>query len=70
MIDIVDTPASVMPSATPTEADLAAWQALSRDEQLRRLRASLSQPDCSTVSSRAMSEILSCAQAAAKQRNG
>jgi hypothetical protein len=59
----------VMPSATPTEAELAAWAALSRDEQLRRLRACLTHPDATTPSSATMTDILARAHARLS-RNG
>jgi len=60
----------VMPSATPSEADIEAWQALPRDEQLRRLRETITHADCGAVSANTMSDILSRAQAAAKLRHG
>lgn len=56
----------VMPSATPSPAEIAAWDALSRDEQLRRLRASFEDPDCSRVSTMSMAEILESALAKSK----
>eukprot|EP01037_Dinobryon_pediforme_P017869 gene17869-18098_t len=64
--------ADVMPSATPTEAELAAWATLPRDEQLRRLRAVLTHPDATTPSNATMSDILVRAHARsdAKPRNG
>ena len=61
----------VMPSATPSEADIAAWNELTRDEQLRRMREYLSHPDSSTVSGDSMADILALAQGrAATRRNG
>lgn len=61
----------VMPSATPSEADIAAWQALPRDEQLRRLREVLSHPDASIDCGQTMEEILAEArQRAAKRDRG
>jgi hypothetical protein len=62
--------AAVMPSATPSDAEIAAWQALPRDEQLRRLRAALSDADCSEASPSTMSDILNQARDAAKRRHG
>jgi hypothetical protein len=56
---------SVMPSVTPDDADITAWQSLSRDEQVRRLRAHLAHPDCSTVSPQTMQDILLQAKARA-----
>ncbi len=58
--------ADVMPSATPSSAEIAAWEALSRDEQLRRLRKSFEDPDCSRVSTMTMAEILESALADSK----
>jgi len=70
MNDTTTFPA-VTPSATPSDAKIFAWQALPRDEQLRRLRLELSHPDCSTVSDATMEEIRVRGQgAAAKFRNG
>ena len=46
------------PSATPTEAERAAWAALSRDEQIQLTSAALNHPDCSSVATESMSEIL------------
>jgi uncharacterized protein YbaP (TraB family) len=59
-----------MPSATPSDTDLAVWQALPRDEQLRRLQERLAHPDCAAASTATMSDILSRAQAATKLRHG
>jgi hypothetical protein len=41
MMKSTDAIADVMPSATPTEEEIRAWEALPRDEQLRRMRAVL-----------------------------
>jgi hypothetical protein len=61
----------VMPSATPSEAEIAAWQTLPRDEQLRRLRLILSHPDCDRVSETTMDDIRAKGQAlAARLRDG
>jgi hypothetical protein len=54
-----------MPSATPTEEQIRIWQALPRDEQLRRLRVALTRPDCATVTTASMDEILAEARARA-----
>jgi hypothetical protein len=59
---------AVMPSATPTDAEIAAWQALPRDQQLLRLRAALADPDCSEVSTSTMSDVLDQARDAANRR--
>jgi hypothetical protein len=61
---------AVMPAPTPTEAEIAAWQALPRDEQMRRLRATLTTMDCSEVSPSTMNDVLNQARDAAKRRHG
>jgi hypothetical protein len=55
--------AQVTSTATPSEEDIRKWDALSRDEQVRRLRAVLTQPDCSAVTTDTMSDILAKARA-------
>ncbi len=57
-----DKPTRVMPSATPTEAELAAWATLPRDEQVRRYQEALAHPDCSTPTDDSMSDILAAAR--------
>jgi uncharacterized protein YbaP (TraB family) len=55
MVDtLIDT---VMPSAAPTKKEIAAWQALPRDEQLRRMRQMLTSPEASTACDTTMAEI-------------
>lgn len=61
---------AVTPSATPTEAEIRAWEALPRDEQLRLLRESLTQPECSMVSSDTMNDVLAEARRLATARGG
>ena len=70
MKDATDNIVDVMPSATPTEEDIRKWDALPRDEQLRRLRAVLTQPDCATATPDTMSDILAEARARADSRRG
>ncbi|HMK89099.1 MAG TPA: hypothetical protein VK446_05640 [Methylocystis sp.] len=48
---------AVMPSATPSEAEIAAWNELPRDEQVRRLRQMLTSPEASMPSGVTMAEI-------------
>jgi uncharacterized protein YbaP (TraB family) len=69
MNEKTDTLDQVMPSATPTEEEIRAWQALPRDEQLRRLRAVLMHPDCATETSATMSEILKEAHSRSDKRS-
>jgi hypothetical protein len=58
----------VMPSATPTDDEVRIWQALPRDEQLRRLRAALTHPHCTAVTTASIDEILAEARARSDSR--
>jgi hypothetical protein len=70
MSDTIALP-DVMPSAASSEAEIAAWQTLPRDEQLRRLRLVLSHPDCDRVSDATIDDIRVKGQAlAARSRDG
>jgi hypothetical protein len=61
---ITDMKTRAMPSPLPpTEAELAEWNALSREEQVNRYREALSHPDCDIVAKTTMPEILAEAQA-------
>jgi hypothetical protein len=51
-----------LPSATPEEADVKAWNALSRQAQLNRYREALAHPDCDALSALQMSDILNAAR--------
>ena len=66
MSTIEKTDADVRPKSTPSPAEIAAWDALPRDEQLRRLRESFEDHDCSRPSTMTMADILENALAAAK----
>jgi hypothetical protein len=68
MSDTITTAIPVMPSATPSEDEIAAWEALPRDEQLRRLRALLSSEEASTATDTTMAEILAEARRRADDR--
>jgi len=65
-------PDDSMAFAMPTSNEIAAWNALPRDEQLARLRQECSHPDCDIVIGESMAEILALAQerAARKQHAG
>jgi hypothetical protein len=65
-----DTLTRVMPSATPTEEEIAAWNELPRDEQLKRYRELFSHPDCNTVSGATMADILTEARRRSALRRG
>jgi hypothetical protein len=59
------------PSALPpTEAELAAWRALSRDEQLTRYRDALQAPDAGRVSKATMADVLTTARQRVAGRRG
>jgi hypothetical protein len=61
----------MLPSATPTGAELAAWTALPRDEQVRRYQEALAHPDCSQPSNDTMDDVLTIArQRVAARANG
>ncbi|MGH6770705.1 MAG: hypothetical protein ACRECO_16985 [Xanthobacteraceae bacterium] len=62
MNDTTDKLAGTMPSATPSEEDIRNWEALPRDEQLRRLRAALTHPDSATTTPDTMSDVLAAAR--------
>ena len=51
-----------MPSATPTEAEIEAWIALPRDEQVRRYQEMFKHPDCNTFTADTPDEILAAAR--------
>jgi hypothetical protein len=71
MAQTTDKLTRVMPSATPTEAELAAWDALPRDEQIRRYQEMLKHPDCNTFTTDSADDILAAArQRVAARRNG
>jgi len=52
----------VTPSATPTEAELAAWTALEREAQVSRYRETLKRPYCSAVTGDGMRDVLEAAR--------
>ena len=52
----------VMPSAMPSEAEIAAWNDLPRDEQVRRMRLALTHPDRAKSSPHTMDDILALAR--------
>jgi hypothetical protein len=62
MSDEAKSDINVMPSATANEAEIAAWNAPSRDQQVRRYREVLSHPACDTITDDSMSDILAAAR--------
>jgi hypothetical protein len=67
-----DTKTRAMPSALPpSEAELAEWNALTRDEQIARYREFFAHPDCNTFTDETAEEIIAAAQTqAAARRHG
>jgi hypothetical protein len=66
-----DKSTRTLPSATPTEAEIAAWDALSRDEQVRRYQEALSHSDCGVSTDDSMNDVLVAArQRVAARTNG
>lgn len=60
---MTDTKTRAMPSPLPpTEAELSAWNALTRDEQLARYREYLEHPDCQRITDANMAEVLATAR--------
>jgi hypothetical protein len=59
----------VVPSATPTEAELTAWAALSREAQVSRYREALMHPDRGATTGDSMSDILAAERQRVAARN-
>jgi hypothetical protein len=53
----------VLSALPPTEADFAAWHALSREAQLARYREALQAPDAGRVSKATMADVLAAHEA-------
>jgi hypothetical protein len=71
MSQTTDKRIRALPSATPTEAELAAWDALSRDEQVRWYQEMFKHPDCNNFTTDTPDDILAAArQRVAARRNG
>ncbi len=68
---MTETATRPFPSARPpTEAELAIWRALSRDEQLARYRDALQAPDARRVSEATMADVLTAARQRVAARRG
>ncbi len=68
---MTETAMRPFPSALPpTEAELAAWRALSRDEQLARYREALQAPEARRVSKATMADVLTAARQLVAARRG
>jgi hypothetical protein len=72
MADTRDLDTLAVPSPLPpTEAELAAWNALTREQQIDRYRAYLAAPECQTFTTDTPDEILAAARAkVAARRHG
>jgi hypothetical protein len=57
MTDLTTKHPDVMPSAAPTEQDIADWNALPRDEQVQRMKLALAHPDAQRAGTATMDEI-------------
>jgi hypothetical protein len=71
MSQTTDKPTRTLPSATPTETEVAEWAILSRDEQVRRYQEMFQHPDCNTFTADTPDDILAAArQRIAARRHG
>ena len=68
--EIIALMPTVMPSAVPTKAEVAAWNRLPPSEQLKRMREALNHPDCNTISPDSMDDILAEAHRRSDARRG
>jgi predicted Fe-S protein YdhL (DUF1289 family) len=57
-----------MAFAMPTAEEIAAWNMLSREEQLAILREECSHPDCEIITSDTMADILAIARERAARK--
>ncbi|MGC2778196.1 MAG: hypothetical protein WA418_21415 [Bradyrhizobium sp.] len=68
---MTDATTRSMPSALPpSEAELAEWQSLSREEQIARYREALEHPDSLRISDSSVSDVLAKARQLAASRRG
>ncbi len=71
MTQTTDKRTRVTPSAAPSEAEIAAWADLPRDEQVRRYQEMFKHPDCNTFITDTPDNILAAArQRVAARRHG
>ena len=61
---------NLLSALPPTEAELAAWNALTRDEQIAQYRTLFDQIDCNTFTSDTPDDILKAAEARVVARRG
>jgi len=70
MANRTETLPDVKPSATPTKAELEAWDALPQGEQMRRLQLSFADPACARPVADTMTDLLRQARSAARPAHG
>ena len=71
MVETRDLDVHAAPSPLPpTKAELAAWNALTREEQVARYREFFAHPDSNTISPETPEQILAAARAQAAARRG
>jgi len=66
---MADQFANTLPSAVPTEAELRAWETLSRDEQICRYQGLFARPDCNIFTADTPDDILLAARQRVAQRS-
>ena len=62
MSQIPKNPIREMPSAIPTESQIAAWADMPRDEQVRRYQEMFRHPDCNSFTADTPEDILAAAR--------
>ncbi|MGJ4947588.1 hypothetical protein [Bradyrhizobium sp. HKCCYLS20291] len=66
-----ETKTDAYPSALPpSAAELAEWNALTRDEQIARVREFFAHPDCETFTDETAEDIIAAARQRAAARRG
>jgi hypothetical protein len=70
MSDTTIATVNVAPAAIVSEAELAAWNALPRDEQVRRYRAVFADAACRQVTNDSLEDILAAARQRVAERRG
>lgn len=71
MSQTADKSTRTMPSAIPTDDEIAAWADLPRDEQVRRYQALFGHPDCNSFTTDTVDDVLAAArERVAARRHG
>jgi hypothetical protein len=66
---MADQFANTLPTTAPTEAEIRAWEALSRDEQVCRYQGLFASPDCNIFTADTPDDILLAARERVAQRS-